>query len=169
MLEAFFAVLTSFGPLGLFFISIISHATVLLPLPLDLALIPLASIDFFGLGIWTPLILGLIVALGAAIGEMSSYYIGFVGVKTYENMNKKQTSKLEALKDRLEKSGTLFIALLAFIPIPFDLVGVAAGLAKYSKKKFFVGCLLGKTPRFVLLAYAGYFGVPWILKLFGAA
>jgi len=167
MLEGLFAYLIALGPIGLFFGGIISHATIFLPMPLDFAIIPLATIDFFGLGPLTPLLLGIIVSIGSAIGELTSYFLGSAGIKTFESMKRKEVDALRILKERLEKSGVWFIALLAFLPIPFDLVGIAAGLAKYSKKKFLMGFLIGKTPRFVALAYAGYFGLPWLLKFFG--
>ena len=169
MFESFFGSLIALGPLGLFLLAIISHATILLPLPLDLALIPMSSVDFFGLGAWTPFVLAIIVSIGSAIGELTAYFVGVAGIKTFEKMNNKQADKLRALEKRLEKSGMWFIALLAFLPIPFDLVGIAAGLARFSKTKFLAGFLIGKTPRFIVLAYAGYLGVPWLLKLFGAA
>jgi len=59
------------------------------------------------------------------------------------------------------------IAFFAFTPLPFDLIGIAAGLVKYSKKKFFLGCLIGKIPRYIILAYAGYFGITFLIHFFG--
>jgi membrane protein YqaA with SNARE-associated domain len=171
MIDAFMAFLISVGPvglvLGLFFGSLIANASLFLPLPIDLLIIPLATIDFFGIGIWTPLVLGFIVGLGASLGEFSGYFIGLAGVKSFESMNKKEVEKLKLLRDKLELVGVPLIAFFAFTPLPFDLIGVAAGLAKYSKKKFFVGCFLGKVPRYVVLAYAGYFGISFLIHFFG--
>jgi membrane protein YqaA with SNARE-associated domain len=171
MIDAFMAFLISVGPvglvLGLFFGSLIANASLFLPLPIDLLIIPLATIDFFGIGIWTPLVLGFIVGLGASLGEFSGYFIGLAGVKSFESMNKKEVEKLKLLRDKLELVGVPLIAFFAFTPLPFDLIGVAAGLAKYSKKKFFVGCFLGKVPRYVVLAYAGYFGISFLITFFG--
>ncbi|MDD4250976.1 MAG: VTT domain-containing protein [Candidatus ainarchaeum sp.] len=171
MIDSFFAFLISVGPigllLGLFFSSIIANASLFLPLPIDLLIIPLATIDFFGLGIFTPFLLGLVVGLGASIGEFSGYFVGLAGVKSFESMKKQEVEKLKLLKDKLEIVGIPLIAFFAFTPLPFDLIGVAAGLAKYSKKKFFVGCLIGKVPRYLILAYAGYFGISFLIHLFG--
>jgi membrane protein YqaA with SNARE-associated domain len=111
--------------------------------------------------------LGFIVGLGASLGEFSGYFIGLAGVKSFESMNKKEVEKLKLLRDKLELVGVPLIAFFAFTPLPFDLIGVAAGLAKYSKKKFFVGCFLGKVPRYVILAYAGYFGISFLITFFG--
>ncbi|MBT4192586.1 MAG: hypothetical protein HOE11_04715 [Candidatus Diapherotrites archaeon] len=168
MIEAFIAFLVSIGPLGLFIAAIIGNASLFLPLPIDLLIIPLATVDFFGLGVITPLILGLIVALGASIGELSGYFVGLAGIKSFESMKNKEVEKLRLLKEKLETVGIPLIAFFSFTPLPFDLVGIAAGLSKYSIKKFFIGCLLGKVPRYVILAYAGYYGIGFLIHLFGA-
>ncbi|MBT4870062.1 MAG: hypothetical protein HON47_00615 [Candidatus Diapherotrites archaeon] len=170
MFEEWGVILAGLGPLGvvvLFFISIIGNASLFLPVPVDIVLLFLAPIDFLGLGIITPLILGLVVALGASIGEFSGYFVGLAGIKSFESMKKKEVEKLKLLKEKLENVGIPLIAFFSFTPLPFDLIGIAAGLSKYSKKKFFIGCFAGKLPRYVILAYAGYFGITFIMHLFG--
>jgi membrane protein YqaA with SNARE-associated domain len=167
MLEALMAFLVSIGPFGLFLAAVIGNASLFLPLPVDLLIIPLSSVDYFGLGVITPFILGLIVALGASIGEFSGYFVGLAGIKSFESMKKKEVEKLKLLKEKLEVVGIPLIAFFAFTPLPFDLIGIAAGLSKYSKKKFFIGCLAGKIPRYIILAYAGYFGISFIMQFFG--
>jgi membrane protein YqaA with SNARE-associated domain len=170
MIAETMAFLSAIGPLGLFIAAIIGNASLFLPLPIDLIIIPLASIDFFGLNNWifplTPLVLGFIVGLGAAIGEFSGYFVGLAGIKSFESMQKSKVEKLKLLKDKLEQVGIPLIAFFSFTPLPFDLIGIAAGLAKYSKKKFFIGCFAGKFPRYVILAYAGYFGVNFLIHFF---
>ena len=170
MFEELGAMLVGLGPLGvvvLFFVSIIGNASLFLPVPVDIVLLFLAPIDFLGLGIMTPLILGVVVALGASIGEFSGYVVGLAGIKSFESMKNKEVEKLKLLKDKLGVVGIPLIAFFAFTPLPFDLIGIAAGLSKYSKKKFFIGCFAGKLPRYVILAYAGYFGITFIMQLFG--
>ena len=171
MFEDLGIILAGLGPFGvvvLFFVSIIGNASLFLPVPVDIVLLFLAPIDFLGLGIITPLILGFVVALGASIGEFSGYLVGLAGIKSFESMKKKEVEKLKLLKEKLEQVGIPLIAFFAFTPLPFDLIGIAAGLSKYSKKKFFIGCLAGKIPRYILLAYAGYFGISFIMQFFGA-
>jgi len=166
MLEAMMAFLVSAGPIGLFFASIIAHASLFLPLPVDMILIPLSAVDFFGLGIITPLLLGIIVAFGSSIGEMSGYFVGRAGIGSFEKMKAKEIGQLKILKEKLEQIGMPLIAFFAFVPLPFDLMGIVCGLSKYSKKKFFVAGFIGRVPRYAILAYAGYFGVSFILKFF---
>ena len=166
MIPELIAVLIAMGPLGLFIAAIIGNASLFLPLPIDLLIIPLSKIDYFGLGVWTPLLLGIIVGLGASIGEFSGYFFGLAGIKSFESMKREKVEKLKLLKEKLEQVGIPLIAFFSFTPLPFDLIGIAAGLASYSKKKFFIGCLIGKLPRYVILAYAGYFGISFLENLF---
>ena len=171
MLDALMIFLVSIGPFGLFIAAIIGNASLFLPLPVDFLIIPLASVDYFpflNFPLACPFILGLIVAFGASIGEFSGYLIGLAGIKSFESMKKKEIEQLKLLKERLETVGIPLIAFFSFTPLPFDLIGIAAGLAKYSKTKFFIGCLLGKIPRYIILAYAGYFGITFLTHLFGA-
>lgn len=160
--------LISIGPIGLFIAAIIGNATLFLPLPVDLIIVPVSTIDFFGLGILTPFILGIIVGIGASIGEFSGYFIGLAGIKSFESMSKKEIKNLNILKEKLQDVGIPLIAFFSFTPLPFDLIGIAAGLAKYPKSKFFIGTLIGKIPRYTILAYAGYFGITFLIHLFGA-
>ncbi|MDD3160236.1 MAG: VTT domain-containing protein, partial [Candidatus ainarchaeum sp.] len=166
MLENFLSILIAFGPIGLFMASIIGNATLFLPLPIDILIIPLASIDYFGLGILSPLILAFIVGLGAAIGEMSGYFVGLAGISSFEKLKNKQFQNLNELKAKLDKWGMWLIAFFAFTPLPFDLIGIVAGISKYSKVKFFIGCFVGKFPRYIILCYAGYFGIQFITSIF---
>ncbi len=155
------------GVIGLFFVSIIANASLFFPLPLDLLLAPISVVEFLHLGIFSPLLLGFVVALGASIGEFSGYVIGYLGITTFNKMKKEEIAQLKVLRDQLNKVGIPLLILFAFTPLPFDVIGIAAGLAKYSKVKFFIGCFLGKFPRYVLIAYAGYFGAAFVLSLFG--
>jgi len=168
MFESLFGVMMTWGPIGLFFIAIISNAVLFLPTPLNVIIFTVAPIDFFGLGLLSPLILALIISLGSAIGEMSGYFIGYFGINTFEGMRKNEVAKLKEVSHRIKESGMYFIAVFSALPLPFDLVGVAAGLVKYSRSKFFLACLVGKSIKFAAICYAGYLGIPFLLKLFGA-
>ncbi len=168
MIESLMEFLISIGPLGLFIAAIIGNATLFLPLPVDLIIVPVSTIDFFGLGVLTPLLLGIIVGVGASIGEFSGYFIGLAGIKSFESMSKKEVENLNILKEKLQEVGIPLIAFFSFTPLPFDLIGIAAGLAKYSKTKFFIGTLIGKIPRYIILAYAGYYSISFVVQLFGA-
>ena len=150
------AELGRFGYPGIFLLSILANATIVLPAP------GLAIVFSFG-GVFSPIGVGLAAGAGATLGELSGYLAGFSGQAVVEN---------QKLYDRLEgwmrQFGPLTIAVLAFLPLPiFDLAGVAAGALKMPVYQFLLWCFIGKLPKMLLIAYLGAAGVDWFTRLFG--
>lgn len=156
-----------FGLLGFFVASIIANATIFLPVPIDVAVFLFGKIEFYALGLLSPLLLGLVVGLGAAIGELSGYIIGLFGVKSIEKMKREEIKKIVEKEKEIHKYGVFVILIGAFTPFPFDLIGIAAGLIKFDPKKFFLACLIGKILRYVLIAYAGFYSIEFLRGLLG--
>ncbi len=70
----------------------------------------------------------------------------------------------EKITPWIDKHGTLAIFLLASIPNPFfDIVGIAAGVAKIPVKKFLFACWLGQLLKATAFAYAGAHSINWLL------
>lgn len=157
----------SFGLPGLFVASIIANATILLPVPVDILVFLFGKVDFYGLGLLSPLLMALVVGLGAAIGEMSGYVIGLFGVKSIEKMKREEIRQIVEKEREINKYGGFVVFFGALTPFPFDLIGVAAGLIKFDAKKFFIACSLGKILRYILIAYAGMFSIELLRTLFG--
>ena len=170
MIEGFIDYLIiNFGLVGFFVASIIANASIILPIPIDLVVFGYSAylgLHPAGADLLYPFILGLVVGTGAAIGEMSGYFIGLAGIKSFEKMKKSEVENIEKLKRKVSDAGMPIIAFFAFTPLPFDAIGLAAGLIKYSPKKFFIGCWLGKVPRYIIIAYAGLFGMQFVKVLF---
>lgn len=165
--DLFTNLVMQFGLLGLFIAAIIANLTLFFPLPIDIVVFFVGSVDFLGIGIMGPLVIGLVVGLGAGIGELSGYIIGLAGIKGVEVLKKKQFEQVDLIKERIKNRGMIFILLAALTPFPFDIVGIIAGLIKYDLKRFYVACALGKIIRNVILAYAGYFGIGLVKGLLG--
>lgn len=153
----FFTLIETFGYVGIFIVSLITASTIFFPLPGD-ALIFLAGSTF------NPLLTSICASLGSTIGELTAYYIGFAG-KGITDVDKKK--RFKRYKKWFDKHGFLLIPIFAFTPLPMDIIGIICGSLEYNKKKFFVGVLLGKIPRYVILAYAGFFSTIWIRNVFG--
>ena len=142
---------SSFGYAGVFAISLISSATIFIPIPGFAAVLALSgSLD--------PILLGIAAGAGSAIGELSGYLAGIAGHSAVQN------SKIfRSNKKQVEKYGAPAIFVLAFVPNPiFDLAGIAAGAIRMEWWKFLLATGAGKILRFILLAYfgiwaAGYF------------
>ena len=143
--------LAAFGYPGIFIISILANATVLLPAP------GVAVVFTMG-GILNPFILGIVAGIGSAIGELSGYMAGYSGQAAIENS--KIYSKIHPF---IEKYGAATIFILAAIPNPFfDLGGIAAGALKMRLRTFLSWCILGKIVKMWLFAYAGAYSINWL-------
>ena len=132
------------GYFGVFLISLLSSATIFLPLP--------GFAVAFAMGAFlNPVLVGIAAGVGAGIGETTGYLAGFAG---HDAMMR--TGVFRRHKQDIEKYGPLAIFVLAFVPNPvFDLAGMAAGAIRMPLWKFVIATIAGKTLRFILLAYAG--------------
>jgi membrane protein DedA with SNARE-associated domain len=105
-----------------------------------------------------PWALGLIGGTGAALGELTGYYLGLksrrvvAGGRLYERM-RSLTARWTG------------VALFTFatLPVPFDVAGFWAGSLKYPAHKFILYVLVGKTIKVTGIALAGYYGATWLL------
>jgi membrane protein YqaA with SNARE-associated domain len=138
------AKLSSFGYLGIFLISILGSATLVIPSPTLVA-------TYIGGSILNPIIVGLLSGLGTALGETTGYLAGLGGTEFIkENKNYRRVEKW------MNKSGFLTIFILGIIPNPlFDFAGIFSGATKYPFKKFMLATILGKTIRFIGIALLG--------------
>lgn len=132
---------------GLFIVSLIGNATVIIPAPTFV--MACAGGTLFG-----PIQSGIVSGLGAGLGELTGYLAG-VGGKAIIPQNK-WTIRLEKF---IRKNGFLTIFALAAIPNPlFDIGGMMAGITRMPVWQFIVATVLGKSIRFILLG-AGCAGV----------
>jgi membrane protein YqaA with SNARE-associated domain len=148
--------LARYGYPGIFLLSILANATVILPAP--------GILFVFAMGaVLNPLAVALAAGTGAAIGELSGYLAGFGGSAVVERMD-----MYERIKNWMEKHPHLsyfVIMLLAFIPNPFfDLAGIAAGTLRMNVLYFLLFCWIGKTAKMLLFAYAGSIGIEWLIQ-----
>ena len=134
------------GYLGVFVVSLAANATIVLPMPSLLLILPLATV-------LNPLFVGLVAAAGGAIGEMTAYLAGYSGRGIWGN-NK---AYLRAVS-WLEKRGILVVFLVSATPLPMDVMGLAAGNLRFPAWKYLIGCVPGKVVKYLALAYATVWG-----------
>ena len=136
--------LQNYGYAGIFFISILGNATIVLPMPVIL-------VTFLGGGVFNPVIVGIISGIGSTIGELTGYLAGYGGAVAVE-----KNEKFKKITKKMEKHGFATLFTLSLIPNPFfDLAGIAAGLMHFSVTKFFTATVLGKTIRYLGIAHLG--------------
>ena len=138
--------LGNYGYLGTFLLSLATNATIILPMPNILMILPLGAT-------FNPLFIGLAAGLGGAIGEMTGYVAGYTGRGIWSN----NPNYLKA-KGWLKKWGMLIVFVFAVSPMPLDLIGLAAGNLHLPAWKYFLPAWPGKTIKYTVLAYVGYWG-----------
>ncbi|MBW2970775.1 VTT domain-containing protein [Candidatus Woesearchaeota archaeon] len=137
--------LLRFGLVGLFITILIANSTVGLTVP---AWVLVVLAGYF----YNPLLTGLVAGLGGAVGELSAYAVGVGGHYLLKN---KERKRLDKVRLWFEKFGFWVLPLFAATPLPCDLVGIAAGTARYNMRKYFIGILIGKIILYFTLAYVG--------------
>ncbi|MFC2010733.1 hypothetical protein ACFLUR_00355 [Chloroflexota bacterium] len=176
-----------YGYVGVFFVGILCGLTII-PAP------TLLLVFTFG-HILNPLYVGLVAGFGAAIGGITVYLTG-AGVQTIwsklrnkehafqrrlglgDNITKPVQSQFwakgEAFYNRLVKwvggkggSWVIFITSVMVIS-PFYFASLAAGSLRTGLIRFFLISWAGKTIRYLTVAFAGYWGLYFLLKWMGA-
>jgi len=139
-----FTDLAAIGYPGIFVVSLLGNATIILPAP-SLVLV-------FALGsALSPVCVGLAAGIGEALGELTGYAAGFAGRAVIED-----GKNYRRLVHWMERRGGITVFLLSAVPNPFfDLAGIAAGTLRYPLWRFLLFCWLGKTLKTTLVAWAG--------------
>lgn len=139
-----------YGYPGVFIISLLGNATLILPAPSFLIVFALADV-------LNPISLGLAAGCGAALGEMTGYLAGFSGRGVVEDR-----PLYQRLTNLMKRWGSWLIFLLALIPNPvFDVGGILAGALKIGHWRFLAAAAAGKSIRFALVAYFGEYLYQW--------
>ena len=143
--------LSAYGYPGIFIISILANATILLPAPGVAVVFAMGSV-------FNPFFVGVVAGTGAAIGEISAYMAGFSGQGVIENIK-----LYDRVTSWMQHYGAFTILLLAAIPNPFfDLAGMAAGALKMPVRKFVFWCVIGKIIKMLIFAYTGAYSLNWL-------
>ncbi|MGQ9585219.1 MAG: YqaA family protein [Anaerolineae bacterium] len=134
----------TYGYPGIFLISLLGSATVIVPAP-SIAVV-------FAMGSFlNPLLIGPVAGLGEALGETTGYLAGATGRAVVENKELYQR-----MVHWTRKYGLVPIFLLSAVPNPFfDILGIAAGALRVPFWRFLFVCFLGKTVKATLMALLG--------------
>jgi membrane protein YqaA with SNARE-associated domain len=147
--------------IGIFVISFLAYATVLLPAP-GAAFVFTIGAAFKDVPFNT-LRIALAAGSGAALGELSGYLAGLGGQAVLE---KRQF--YQKLTHWMEKHGAITVFSLSALPNPlFDLVGLVAGALRMSPWKFLLWCWLGETLKMLFFAATGAAGLDLFQRLIG--
>ena len=145
----------NWGYLGIFLAEMGNSAAILIPTPGSVYTLSMASV-------LNPAVVGLIGGIGAALGEIVGYMLGVTGRRMMEKS--RIYTRLQSLAGN-RVGPALFV--FAILPLPFDFAGIWAGTIRYSPVRFLIYIMPGKILKVTFIAYGGYYGVNWLLKVMG--
>jgi membrane protein YqaA with SNARE-associated domain len=144
------AELGNYGYLGAFLVSLVSSATIVLPVP--------GIVVLFALGAdpnLNPILIGVVGGTGAVIGEITGFLAGLGGRGLIESKGRTYTM----VENWMKRWGSWTIFILAAAPLPFfDIAGVVAGASGYPVWKFLLVAWPGKLIKYIVLVLAGAWG-----------
>jgi len=139
--------LQGYGYAGIFLLSIVANATIIIPLPGVVLTSAMATI-------FNPLGVAIAAGSGAALGELTGYMAGFSGQGVIEN-SARYKRILEWMKMHPRLTDITVLAM-ATIPNPFfDIAGMASGALRIPIWRFLIWVWLGKILKMLPFAYAG--------------
>jgi len=134
-----------YGYPGAFLVSLIGNASVFLFLGTVLpVLVSIGTILYPANGLLGPVGVGLAGGVGAAIGEIAGYIIGYSGRKIVD-----KSEKYGWLVSRVRRKGALAVFVLSLFPIVFDVVAIAAGALRIPLWQYVLAVWLGRTILYV--------------------
>lgn len=133
-----------YGYPGIFVLSLLSSATIVLPAP------SLAVVSVMG-AVLNPVGVGVAAGAGEALGELTGYAAGYSGRTVVANQ-----VRYERMVAWTHRYGLWVVLVLSIVPNPlFDLAGIAAGALRVPLTRFLLVCWLGKTVKTTVFAFAG--------------
>lgn len=136
--------LGAYGYPGLFLINVFTSATVILPMPgLALAFAAGSSLH--------PLLVGLAVGSGAAMGELTGYLAGYSGQGLIA-----ERATYARIQQWMRHYGLWVIFVLAVVPNPlFDIAGMVSGIMRIPVRRFLLACWAGNVIKAATIAVIG--------------
>ncbi len=148
----------SYGYLGIFLVSILGNLTLFLPLPYLLVIFAFSTI-------LDPIIVTIVAATGATIGEFLSYGIGKGGYKLVVRYSEKYALNVESFRKMPRKIVILMIILFAFTPLPDDAILIPLGMIGYDWKIIGASCFIGKLFMCGVAAFSGRYGLKTVIDM----
>lgn len=141
--------------LGVFLAELGNSAALLFPTPGPAYTMAMALI-------LNPLLMGILGGIGAALGELTGYYLGTKGRRVIQ-----QGRLYHYLHALAHKRTELAILAFAALPVPFDFVGLWAGAVRYPLLRFFLFLMLGKIIKVTVVALTISYGFHRLLGPLG--
>ncbi len=162
-----------YGLLGVFILAFIAGSiasiTVIL-VPYILLVFTLPSVFAPQWGLFAPIWIGMLSALGASLGQLLTFMIGYGS----RNLSQRVTAKISSSRfytramhwAQRHGSWAVFVMSAIFNPIHLPMT-IAIAALRYSPYKFFLFSLLGNAVKSLFIAFCGYFGLSSLFHFLG--
>ena len=160
LLDALWQLFLPYRYFGVFAISFIGTASIIIPIPYTVLILSLSLSSTE----WDPLLLTIAGGLGSAMGEMVGYVLGYYGRRV---VSVERQRKMEYLVEIFDRYGPLAIFVFAVTPLPDDLLYIPLGLMHYKFYKAFIPTIIGKFLMIFIIVYFGRTAGDTIRLLFG--
>lgn len=132
-----------YGLIGILLLTALSYS--IIPFPSEAAII--AAVAFFD-----PFLIILFALIGSTIGVLSSYLIGYMGIKRFYKDDSKWYKKAKNLFD---KYGGLSVLMFGWLPLLGDPLMIVAGTLEMNILEFLIYSTIGRLIYFVIVTYLG--------------
>lgn len=154
----------NYGLLGVLIVSFVAGSTfsvTAIPVPYWLVVFTMPSILASDWGVLAPLWVGLTSALGASLGQLITFLIGYGGRGISERVSSKINSRFyDRALDWAKRHGSLAVFLMSAMVNPLHLpMTIAIAALGYPPHKFFFYCFLGVAVKSLVIAFCGYYGL----------
>lgn len=137
----------SVGYPSAFLLGLIGAASIIIPVPTTVVLLAIA-----GFRIFDPTLLALAFGFGAAIGQLTSYVVGYAGRMV---VGKKHKRRFDAMLKIFERYGMIAVFFFALTPLPDSLLFIPMGFVHYSVWRIFVAAVAGKITMSLIITHVG--------------
>lgn len=164
--------LQRFGLLGVLVVAFIAGSTfsvTAIPVPYWVVVFTLPGLMSAQWGWWSAIWVGLVSALGASLGQLITFMIGYGGRGLSEKLSSKINSKIyDRAMNWAQRHGSWAVFLMSAMVNPLHLpMTIAIATLRYPPHKFFIFCFLGVAVKSLVIAFCGYFGFTSLFTFLG--
>jgi len=153
-----------YGLLGVFIVAFVASSTFsIMPIPVPYMIVTATSPTLLAgqFGLWAPVWVGLVTAIGATIGQFITFMIGYSGGNYSKKISQRVSSSMFARAEKwVKKRGGLGVFLMSVAANPLHLpMTLAFAAFRYPPYLFAVFTFLGVLVKSMAIAFAGYYSL----------
>jgi len=161
-----------YGLLGVFVFAFVAGSVVnfvATPFPYWLLVFTVPSLLADSWGILAPVWVGMLSALGASLGQLLTFMVGYSGSRLYHkftvNIDNKHYNRAIGWAQR-HGSWAVFVMSAVFNPVHLPMT-IAIAALRYPPRKYFLFSLLGNLVKSLFIAFCGYYGLTSLFNFLG--